>query len=258
MGRLTEKVAIVTGGGQGIGRASAIEFAREGAAVVVANRTAATGEQTVRLAEAAGGQALFVSTDVGRSADVRRMIDIAVSTYGGLDVLFNNAGIEIDEPIEHLSEESWDRVMDTNLKGHFLCAKYAIPHLKARGGGAIINMSSVLGYTALPSVGAYCATKAAIIALTKVLALELARDNIRVNALAPGSVDTPMLWGTVAPDEMEQTRELVAESQPVGYIGTPEQIARAAVWLASNEVDFLTGETILIDGGMLAQFPGPI
>jgi len=172
--------------------------------------------------------------------------------------MYFNAGVEIDRPIAELSEEEWDLVIDTNLKGHFLCAKYAIPHLKSRGGGVIINMSSVMGYTALPTVGAYCATKAGIIALTKTLALELARDNIRVNAVAPGSVDTDLLWATVPAEQLDAVRRQVAESQPVGYIGTPEQIGRAAVWLASNEVDFMTGATLLIDGDMLARFPGPL
>ena len=157
-----------------------------------------------------------------------------------------------------MTTTEWDQVIDTNLKGHFLCCKYAIPHLKARGGGVIINMSSVLGYTALPTVSAYCASKAAILALTRVLALELARDNIRVNVLAPGSVDTALLWNTVTDGNIEAARQQVAAAQPVGYIGTPEQIARAAVWLASNEVDFMTGATLLIDGGMLARFPGPL
>ena len=157
-----------------------------------------------------------------------------------------------------MTATEWDQVIDTNLKGHFLCCKYAIPHLKARGGGVIINMSSVLGYTALPTVSAYCASKAGILALTRALALELARDNIRVNVLAPGSVDTALLWNTVTDGNVEAARCQVAAAQPVGYIGTPEQIARAAVWLASNEVDFMTGATLLIDGGMLARFPGPL
>jgi len=258
MGRLEGKVAIVTGAGRGIGRGAAVEFAREGARVVVANRTPETGLETVRLAQEAGGAAAFIRTDVRFAADARGLMETTATAFGGIDVLFNNAGVEIDRPIAELSEEEWDLVIDTNLKDHFLCAKYAIPHLKSRGGGVIINMSSVMGYTALPTVGAYCATKAGIIALTKTLALELARDNIRVNAVAPGSVDTDLLWATVPAEQLDAVRRQVAESQPVGYIGTPEQIGRAAVWLASNEVDFMTGATLLIDGDMLARFPGPL
>jgi NAD(P)-dependent dehydrogenase (short-subunit alcohol dehydrogenase family) len=190
--------------------------------------------------------------------DVRRLIDATVAAYGGLDILFNNAGIDVHEPTEQMTEETWDRVMTTNLKGHFLCAKYAIPHLKARGGGVIINMTSVLGRVAVAGYAAYCTTKAGIIGFTKALALELVRDNIRVNAIAPGSIDTPMLWANTPVEEMDEVRRQATESQPVGYIGRPEQIARAAVWLASREVDFMTGETLLIDGGMLAMWPAPV
>ncbi len=258
MGRLEGKVAIVTGAGQGIGRATAVEFAREGAQVAVANRTVSKGEETAQLARAAGGEAIFVATDVSRAEDVRRLIDTTVIKFGGLDVLFNNAGIGCGKFVADMTEEEWDRVIDTNLKGHFLCAKYAIPHLKARGRGMIINMGSVLGPTALPGASAYCATKAAIEGLTRALALELARDHIRVNTLAPGSVDTAMLWEGVSPEQLAEARRQVTEAQPVGYIGTPEQVARAAVWLASNEVDFMTGATLLVDGGILARFPGPL
>jgi NAD(P)-dependent dehydrogenase (short-subunit alcohol dehydrogenase family) len=255
---LEGKVAIVTGASQGIGRASVIEFAREGAKVIAAARSQAGCEETVRLACDAGGEALAVPTDVSVSADVRRMIQAAVDTYGGLDILFNNAGLSIDKPVVELAEEEWDQVIDVNLKGHFLCAKYAIPHMRARGGGVIINMSSVLGMSALPKIAAYCSTKYGILGLTQVLALELARDRIRVNAIAPGSVDTAMLWGSLQGEALEEARALCTEAQPVGYIGTPEQIGRAAVWLARNEVDFMTGATLLIDGGMMAKFPGPM
>ena len=259
---LQGKVAIVTGASQGIGRAEAIEFVREGACVVAAARSKTGCEETVSLAKAAGhesgGDAIAIPTDVSRSEDVQRMIQAAVDSFGGLDVLVNNAGISIDLPVEELTEEEWDRVIDINLKGHFLCAKYAIPHLRARGGGVIINMSSVLGMSAMPRIAAYCSTKYAIMGLTQVLALELARDGIRVNAIAPGSVDTAMLWGTLKGEELEQARQICTEAQPVGYIGTPQQIARAAVWLAKNEVDFMTGSCLLIDGGMMAKFPGPL
>jgi NAD(P)-dependent dehydrogenase (short-subunit alcohol dehydrogenase family) len=160
---LTGKVAIVTGAGQGIGRASAVAFAREGARVVVANRTPETGEETARLARAERGEAFFVPTDVSQPDQVRRLVDAAVSCFGGLDILFNNAGIGCDKPLVDLPEAEWEQVVAVNLTGHYLCCKYAIPHLRARGSGVIINMSSVLGFTALPGASAYCATKSAIL-----------------------------------------------------------------------------------------------
>lgn len=255
--RLENKIAIVTGGGQGIGRAAAIEFAREGASVAVAARTVSRGEETVAAIRASGGSAIFVPTDVRSAGEVRRLVEATTTAFGGLDILFNNAGVGAGKDLVDLSEEEWDRVIDTNLKGHFLCAKYAIPELKKRGGGVIINMGSVLGPTALPGISAYSATKAGIEALTRVLALELARDNIRVNALAPGSIDTAMLWEGIPAEKLDEARQVCAEAQPVGYISGPEQIGRAAVWLASREVDFMTGATLLIDGGILARFPGP-
>ena len=220
MGKLTGKVAIITGAGQGIGRASAVAFAREGAQVVVANRTSETGETTARLARASGGEALFVPTDVSQPDQVRRLVDTAVACFGGLDILFNNAGIGCDKPLVDLPEAEWEQVVAVNLTGHYLCCKYAIPHLRARGSGVIINMSSVLGFTALPGASAYCATKSAILGMTRALALELAPEGIRVHALAPGSVDTPMLWEGVPPDEMPVARHDVTAAQPVGYIGT--------------------------------------
>lgn len=257
MRRLDGRVAIVTGGGRGIGRAAVLEFAREGARIVVADRMGATGEETAGLVRAAGGEAIFVQSDVSLSSDARRLVESTVDVFGGLDILFNNAGIAKDALLADMSEEDWDQVIDTNLKGHFLCSKYAIPYLKLRGGGVIINMSSVMAFTALPMGGAYCASKAGILGLTRVLAVELARDNIRVNALAPGNIDTAMLsLGTTDVPGVGVRRE-VAEAQPVGYIGTPEQIARVAVWLASNEVDYMAGTTLVVDGGILARLPGP-
>jgi NAD(P)-dependent dehydrogenase (short-subunit alcohol dehydrogenase family) len=259
--KLKEKVAIVTGAGTGIGRAIAVAFAREGALVAVCNRSPETGEETVGLASEAGaesgGRATYVRADVSDSASVQNLIDVAVDTFGGLDILVNNAGLSSNKPIEDLEEETWDHVIAVNLKGHFLCSKYAIPHLKARGGGAIINMSSVLGYVGLANKGPYCSSKAAILGLTRVMALELGRHNIRVNVLSPGSTDTPLMWQGVPPEELEQSWRDQAEAHPVGYVSEPEQMARAAVWLAIREVDFMHGASLLIDGGSLCKPPGP-
>lgn len=258
---LSQKTAIVTGAGTGIGRAIAIEFARLGMWVTVCNRSPKTGEETTGLANQAGaqtgGRAIFVATDVSKSADVQQMVGTTVETFGGLDVLVNNAGLGITKPLEEFSEEEWDKVIDINLKGHFLCSKYAIPHLKARGGGVIINMSSVLGFVGLPNKSAYCSTKSAILGLTRVMALELAPFNIRVNCLAPGSTDTPMMWQGLSPQQVEVARKEQAEVHPVGYIADPEQVARAAVFFARREIDFMDGTFLLMDGGSLAKFPGP-
>lgn len=258
--RLKGKVAIVTGAGTGIGRAIAIEFAREGAKVVACNRSSKTGEETIRQANEAGinasGRAIFLSTDVSDSRSVQNLIAHTIETFGKLDILVNNAGITSKVPIEDLDEETWDRVMDINLKGHFLCSKYAIPYLKASGEGVIINMSSVLGYVGLAEKAPYCSSKAAILGLTRVMALELAPYNIRVNVLSPGSIETPMIWQNMSPEEIEVARREQAKAHPVGYIADADQIGRAAVWLASREVDFMHGASLLIDGGSLSKPPG--
>ncbi|MFN8591965.1 MAG: glucose 1-dehydrogenase, partial [Thermomicrobiales bacterium] len=227
--QLTGKVAIVTGGGRGIGRAIARLFAAEGASVVVASRTAAEGEETVRLIREAGGEARFIPTDVASDTQVRDLVTQTVHTYGRLDVMVNNAGIGgAGKPLAATSEAEWDEVIDTNLKGTYLGMHYAIPHLKAAGGGAIVNFSSVLAHQALPGGSAYTATKAAIIGLTKAVALEVGRDNIRVNCILPGSTDTPMLWEGLTAAERVEVEPAVAAAAPLNKVGQPEEIARVA------------------------------
>lgn len=252
--RLRDKVAVVTGAGTGIGRATAVLFAREGARIVVGNRTPATGEETVNQIRQAGGEGRYVKTDVSRSEDARNIINTAVQAYGQLDILFNNAGIGgPGKELADTTEEEWDLIINVNLRGHFLCAKYAIPHMRARGGGVIINMSSVLGYLMLPHCTAYCTTKAAIIGLTKAMSLELARDNIRVNCLVPGSIDTPMMWEGLTEEEKRDIEPEVADAEPLGRVGAPEEIATAALFLATEDSSFMTGAPLIVDGGLLAK-----
>jgi len=251
--RLSGKVAIVTGAGRGIGRASALAFAREGAKVVLAD----IHEENLRAAyeEVRGlGDARMLVTDVAKAADVERLIRFTVDTFGRLDVLFNNAGILIPNPVTELDEETWDRTIDVNLKSVFLGCKYAIPEMLKSGGGSIINMGSVNSLVAEPFLPAYCASKGGILMLTKQVALDYAKHNIRVNCICPGWVDTPI--NTPHAEMMGGVEKVLAtidEWQPIGRQGRPEEIANVAVFLASDESSFMTGSAVVVDGGMTAK-----
>ncbi len=246
------KVAIITGAGSGIGRAAALSFARAGANVIVADTNAPGGAETVRLITDAGGAAVFVKVDVSRAVEVEAMASTTVRTWGRLDFAFNNAGIaEARIPLIDLTEEVWDQTIDINLKGVWLCMKYEIQHMLRHGGGAIVNMSSAVGLVAARRQAAYVASKHGVVGLTKAAALEYARAGIRVNAICPGAIRTPALdsFLTASPQVEAQ---LVGRS-PVGRLGTPEEVAAAAVWLCSDAAAFITGHTLVMDGGALAQ-----
>jgi NAD(P)-dependent dehydrogenase (short-subunit alcohol dehydrogenase family) len=249
---LKGKVALVTGGGSGIGRASALAFAREGAKVVVADVVVEGGEETVGMIKKAGGEALFVKADVSKAAEVEAMVNKAVETYGRLDCAYNNAGIEgaVAQTVE-CSEENWDRTLNINLKGVWLCLKYEIPQMLKQGGGAIVNTASVAGLVGFAGLPAYVASKHGVAGLTKTAALEYAKSGIRVNAVCPGAIRTPMT------ERLFRAQPQMAESatamEPVGRMGTPEEIAEAVAWLCSDAASFVTGHAMAVDGGMVAQ-----
>ncbi|PEQ93004.1 short-chain dehydrogenase [Bacillus sp. AFS006103] len=248
--RLLGKTAIITGGGGGIGRSTAIRFAQEGAKVVVADIDSAIGEETVSLIKEEGGEAIFVKTDVTDSEQIKVLINTTTSTYGALHILFNNAGVGNSEVCSiDLSEEEWDRVIDINLKGVFLGIKYAVPELIKAGGGAIINTSSLLGLKGQKYVSAYNASKAGVVMLTQNASLEYGKYNIRVNAIAPGVIDTPIIdqWKQ---DERKWT--IISRANALRRIGTPDEVAHAVLFLASDEASFITGTTLSVDGGGLA------
>ncbi|MEW6296451.1 MAG: glucose 1-dehydrogenase [Thermodesulfobacteriota bacterium] len=250
MDRLKDKVALITGGGSGIGRATSLLFAREGAKVAVADYAAEGGEETVRLIAAAGGAAVFVRADVSRSADVRQMIATTVHTYGRLDILFNNAGIEgPSAKIVNYPEEEWERVLAIDLTAVYLGMKYAIPEMLKQGGGVIISTASVAGMVGFPGSGAYGAAKAGVIQLTRTAALEYASKNIRVNCICPGVIRTPMAQRVMG----DRPEEATVRLEPIGRLGTPEDIANAALFLASDESSFATGAPFIIDGGYVAR-----
>jgi NAD(P)-dependent dehydrogenase (short-subunit alcohol dehydrogenase family) len=248
--RLEGKIAIVTGAASGIGRATTELFAAEGARVVAVDLNEAAGR------ELDGDSVAFVRADVASRADVERVVRGAVERFGGLDILFNNAGIAIFKTLEQTSEEEWDRVVDVNLKACYLGIKYAIPEMRRRGGGAIVNTASVHGFATAGQVGAYGATKHGVIGLTKAAALELARDNIRVNAVCPGAIETPLMRANLRAvgDEAEELRK-IAQAEPLGRIGRPDEIARAVLFLVSDDASFVTGAPFLIDGGLVARLP---
>jgi NAD(P)-dependent dehydrogenase (short-subunit alcohol dehydrogenase family) len=240
--------AFVTGGGTGIGRAVALAFAREGASVVIADISEQGNQETARMVEESGGRVLAVRCDVSRAEDVKAALDKAVATFGRLDFAFNNAGVEQPiMPAADLREEEWDRIVDIDLRGVFLYMKHEIPLMLKQGGGAIVNTSSGAGVKGFAGQAAYCAAKYGIVGLTKAAALDYAKSNIRVNAVCPGIIETPMMdrfsGGT------PEGRERVIAQEPVGRMGKPEEIAAAVVWLCSDAAAFVIGHAMVIDGG---------
>jgi NAD(P)-dependent dehydrogenase (short-subunit alcohol dehydrogenase family) len=251
-GLLAGKAALVTGGASGIGRATALAFSREGARVLVADLAAAEGERVVGEIRAAGGGACFLKVDVTLEADVEAMVKCAVSEFGRLDCAVNNAGITgSGGEIQDLGLEDWSRTLAINLTGVFLCMKHELAVMRAQKSGAIVNMSSGAGVIAVPGLSAYCASKHGVLGLTKTAAVENARSGVRVNAILPGSTDTPMLAQAMSSDP--KLRKLIESSSPAGRLGLPEEIAEAAVWLCSDRASFVSGESMLVDGGSVAR-----
>jgi NAD(P)-dependent dehydrogenase (short-subunit alcohol dehydrogenase family) len=251
--QLDGKVALVTGGSVGIGRATALAFARAGARVVVANRSVSGGQETVRLISQAGGAACFIQTDVSQSAAVEALIAGAVATYGRLDYTFNNAGYEgVRQPTAEVPEDDWQRVLSVSLTGVWLCMKYAIRQMLTQGDGAIVNMSSVVGLSGRPGLSpALVTSHHGVIGLTRQAALEYATSGIRVNAVCPSVTNTPRL-SRVHGDNLAARAQMAAR-HPLGRITEPEDVAQAVVWLCSDAASFVTGHTLVIDGGILAQ-----
>ncbi|YAF98407.1 MAG: glucose 1-dehydrogenase [Nodularia sp. CChRGM 3473] len=244
MSAMSGKVAIVTGGSSGIGRATAIAFAKAGAKVVVAARRESEGEETVHLLREAGGEGLFVKTDVTQSADIEVLIQKAVATFGSLDCAFNNAGSGKAGKIVDLTAADWDYEINVNLKSIWLCMKHEIPAMQKSGGGAIVNMSSQGALIGIVGYGAYGAAKAGVIALTRAAAAEYSAEQIRINSVSPGAIKTN-LWAGAPPEMLEQ----VAAGIPLKRIGEPDDIASAVVWLCSDGAAFVTGHNLVIDGG---------
>ncbi len=251
-GRLDNKIALVTGAGSGIGRATALVFAREGAKVVVSDIVVEGGQETVQQIEAAGGEAIFVKADVSQAADVETLIAKAVETYGRLDCAFNNAGIEGGvKPTIDCTEEEFDRTIAVNLTGVWLCMKYEIQQMLSQGGGTIVNTASAAGLVGFPGLPDYVASKHGVVGLTKTAALEYAKSGIRVNAVCPGVIQTPMVerGAQLSPG----FDELAVSMEPVGRFGQPAEVGEAAVWLCSDAASFVTGIPMQVDGGLVAQ-----
>lgn len=247
------KVALVTGGGSGIGRATAMGFAREGARVVIGNRDARRGEETVSMIRDAGGTASFKRTDVVVAAQIEALVDHAVKTYGRLDAAFNNAGIEGDVKPTLLdqTEENYEAVMNINVKGVWLSMKYEIPQMLKQGGGAIVNCSSVAGVIGFPGIGIYVASKHAVIGLTKTAALEFSAQGVRVNAVNPAVIDTGMVDRLT--EGMNMKKDDLSTLHPIGRIGRVEEVAEAVLWLCSSKASFVTGHSLMVDGGFTAK-----
>lgn len=249
MGRLDNKVAIITGGGMGMGHSAAILFAKEGAKVVVSDMVVEAGEKTVAEIKKAGGDAIFVKADVSSAKDAEKTVKEAVKAFGKVNILFSNAGIAGEaSPTEDCTEENWEKVINVNLKGVWLSMKYAIPEIAKAGGGAIINTASQAAERAMPNLPAYTASKGGVLSLSRATAVECSKKNIRVNILEPGVIGTPMVLSM--PDEAKAS---FVSAIPMGKMGTPEEVAYAALFLASDESSHITGHALAVDGGIIAD-----
>ena len=250
--RLKDKSAIVTGAASGIGKAIALAFAREGAEVAVADINVEDGEETVRQIQELKGSAFFVETDVAESEPVRNMVETTVERFGRLNIMVNNAGVEVFQRLADTDEQTWDRVISINLRSVFLGTRHAVPRMLDNGGGTIINMASVAGLMGIGGLAAYNASKGGVVLLTKNTAMDYGKDNIRANCICPGFIATPMVEAVLGLPGAEEAKDTIINLCPEGRLGKPEEVARCAVFLASDESSFVNGHALVVDGGMSA------